>query len=684
MIDNNIANALGAGSGIDSAGLIKQLTELERMGPQQRIDSRREKAEAQISGFGAMTSAIDTLRGSIKALSDKEGLHSKTAAFSSSENISPTKLDTNVQPGSYSFEVDALAQAQSITFGGAAKESEAVGTGELTFNFGSWTRTDGVATEFTQNPDAESFSITIDNSNNSLRGIRDAINAADKGVQASIVNDGTNFRLVISAPSGATNELQITADEGGDPLNNVDGTGLSKFAFNTGVTDFATLEKQRGADAELTVNGLAVTRQSNTVTDLIEGLSLDLLKAEPGKLTTITVTEDKAFAEENIRAFVESYNTFLEEMQPLTGYDEEEEAFGPLRNDPLAKSVISRFRSLISDAIPGLADTSFTNLANVGIRTELDGTLSIDEETFSDAMDNHYADVQKLFSSHTQSSSSDVTVNSFGPQTKAGTYEIDITTPPARGFFEGVGAGAALAGFNTGSTDYSFSVAVNGVSSGALQLPADTVYDTPEDLAGALQAAINSDAALAAQGATVNVSFDTDNNRFVMTSNRHGAASNVAIETASAGFSADLGLTVGTGTAGIDVKGTVNGVEGFGLGNVLLPKLGEPGAGLSMIIGENATTSTVNVSRGFAGGFDEQIQQFLQNNGLIDSREKELDRQLGDMDVKEEQLERRMTIYQERLMRQFIAMERVLASLNSQGGFLEGLVDRLPFTAKND
>ncbi len=684
MIDNNIVNALGAGSGIDSPNLIKQLTDLERMGPQQRIDSRREKAEAQISGFGAMTSAIDSLRTSVKALSDKEGLHSKTAAFSSSENISPTKLDTNVQPGSYTFEVNRLAQAQSITFGGAARETDAVGTGEMTFSFGNWTRTDGVATAFNQDPDAESFSITIDNSNNSLRGIRDAINAADKGVQASIVNDGTNFRLVVTAPSGATNELQITVDEGDDPLHNTDGIGLSKFAFNAGVADFAGLEKQSGADAELTVNGLAVTRSSNTVTDLIEGLSLDLLKAEPGSVTTITVTEDKAFAEENIRAFVESYNTFLAEMQPLTGYNKEEEAYGALRNDPLAKSVMSRFRSLISGSIPGLTDSSFTTLATVGIRTQLDGTLSIDEETFREAMDDNYREVQKLFSANTQSSASDVTVNSYGQQTKAGTYEIDITTPPARGFFEGAAAGATLTGFNTGETDYSFSVAVNGTTSGTIQLPANTEYSTPEELAGAIQAAINSDTALSAQGATVSVTYDADSNRFVMTSNRYGAASNVAIKTASDGAADGLGLAVGTGTAGVDVKGTVNGVEGFGLGNVLLPKLGEPGAGLSLIIGENATTSTVNFSRGFAGGLDEQIQQFLQRNGLIEARETELGRQLGDLDAREEQLERRMTIFQERLMRQFIAMERVLSSLSSQGGFLEGLVDQLPFTARRD
>ncbi len=684
MIDNNIANALGAGSGIDSASLVKQLTDLERLGPQQRIDSRREKAEAQISGFGTMTSAIDTLRTSISALTGKEGLFSKSAAFSDRDNILPTKLETTVQPGSYAFTVNRLAQAQSMTFGGFASDKDAVGTGTLTFNFGQWDRADGVPPSFNPDADAEPFSITIDNSNNSLVGLRDAINKAGKGVQASIINDGSAQRLVVTAPSGGKSELQISVAEDGDTPTDTDASGLSRFAFNADVPDFTAVETQKGLDALITINGLAVTRPSNTVTDLVEGLSLDLLKAEEGKVTTITITDDKAFAESNIRAFVDAYNTFLKDTQPLTGYNKEEKEWGSLRNDPLAKSVLSRFRSVISSAIPGLADSNFTALANAGIRTELNGTLSIHEETFNKAMTENFADVQKLFAPHTNSSTSDVTVNSFGKQTRAGSYEVNITTPPARGFFTGATATADWSSFNTGADDYSFSVKLNGVTSDVITLAADTDFSSGAAMADALQIAINGDAKFAAQGASVAVTYDEDNNRFDITSKRYGAASGVDIVSASEMFGSALGLDVGTGTAGVDVKGTVDGVEAFGLGNVLLPKLGEPAEGLSLVIGDNATTSTVEFSRGFAGEFEEQIKQFLQSNGLIDSRETELNRQLTDLDIKEEQLDRKMSIFQERLMRQFVAMERILNSLNSQGGFLEGLIDRLPFTAKKD
>lgn len=684
MIDNNITKALGAGSGIDSASLVKQLTDLERLGPQQRIDSKREKAEAQISDFGTLTSAIDTLRSSITTLTNKEGLFSKSAAFSDRDNILPTKLDTDVQPGSYAFTVNRLAQAHSMTFGGLASDKDAVGTGTLTFTFGQWERADGVPPAFKPDANAEAFSITIDNSNNSLIGLRDAINKAGKGVQASIINDGTSQRLVVTAPSGGKSELQITVEEDGDTPSNTDATGLSRFAFNADATGFPAVETQKGLDALITINGLSVSRPSNTVTDLVKGLSLDLLKAEEGKVTTITITDDKAFAEENIRKFVEAYNTFLKDTQALTGYNKEEKAWGSLRNDPLAKSVMSRFRSVISSAIPGLSDSNFTALASAGIRTELNGTLSIHEETFRKAMNENFADVQKLFAPHTNSSTADVVVNSYGKHTRAGSYEVNITTPPARGYFNGSAAAADWNTFNTGSDDYSFTVKVNGITSDLISLAADTEFGSAEEMAEALQIAINSDAKLTAQGASVAVTWDETNNRFDITSKRYGAASGVNIVNSSAMFESELGLAAGLGTAGVDVKGTINGVEGFGLGNVLLPKLGEPAEGLSLLIGENATSGKVEFSRGFAGEFEEQVKQFLQTNGLIDSREKELNRQLGDLDIKEEQLERKMSIYQERLMRQFVAMERILSSLNSQGGFLEGLIDRLPFTAKKD
>lgn len=696
MIENNIIQSIGAGSGIDSSNIVKQLTEIERAGPQERIDSKRAKAEAQISDFGLMSSAMDTLKSAVKKLTEREGLYSKSASYTQSDALVPTKLDTNVQVGSYAMQVDSVAQSQALSFAGLSSIDDAVGEGDLTFNFGSWTRDvsarasdpDYFAVDtFNADTGTESVTITIDSSNNSLDGLKDAINDADMGVQASIVYDGSSYRLVVSAASGANNELEIVATEAGGG-DNTDNSGLSRFSFNTSLVDpaFEDYETQVGGDASITINGLTVLRESNTVDDVVAGLTLDILKAAPGETVTVTVSDDKTFAEENIRGFVEAYNTFLEEIKPAFEYNEEEEKYGSLANDSLAKSVLSRFRSIIGGAIPGLTDSNFTSLTNVGIRTQLDGTLSIDEDDFSEALKSNFEDVQKVFAPYTSSSTSDIKVNSFGKQTQAGNYAVVVTTNPAKGYFEG----AALVSdetvmfpsYDTTGKNYTMTLSVDGVESDTITVPTDVVYAEMDDLIGAMQSAINADGKLNAAGVSVTVSYDSVADTFRMTSSKYGASSSVNVVSSSGDAITDLGIAAGNGTKGVNVAGTIDGVVGFGLGNVLLAKLGEPAQGLSLIIGENATSGTVDFSRGFAGQLEEVVGQFLQTNGLFDSREDLLERRLGDLDSDEENLDRRMTGYQERLMQQFIAMESILNGLNSQGGFLENLIDSLPFTAK--
>lgn len=698
MIENNIIQSLGAGSGIDSPNLVKQLTEIERSRPQERIDAKREKTESQISDFGLLSSAMDKLKSSVKALTDREGLFSKSASYTQSDALVPTKLDTNVQVGSYAMKVEAVAQSQSLSFSGFSSTKQAVGEGDLTFNFGNWSRsltprpTDPdyyPADTFTVDPAAESFTISIDSSNNTLDGLKDAINKADMGVQASILYNGSGYLLVLTSPSGANNELEITATEtgGGD---NTDYSGLSQFSFNTSMSDdsYKDFENQVGADTLLKLNGLSVTRESNTVDDVIEGLTLDILKASPGETVTVTVSDDKTFAEENIRGFVEAYNAFLAEIKPAFAYDEESEAFGSLTNDSLAKSVVSQFRSTIAAAIPGLSNSDYTSLTNVGIRTELDGTLGIDEDDFSEALKNNFTDLQKLFAPNTNSSTSDVTVNSFGKQTEAGNYDVVITTNPRQGFFTGTAIPndetVLFPDFNTAGKNYTMTLTVDGIESNTIVVPTDVTYGTMDDFIGAMQSAINNDSNLSAAGVAVAVSYDDLTDMFSITSSRYGTASTVNVVSSSGESITDLGIAAGNGTKGVNVAGTIDGVVGFGLGNVLLPKLGEPAEGLSMIIGENATTATVDFSRGFAGKMDSLLNQFLQKNGLLDSRESLLERRLGTYDSDEENLDRRMTAYQERLMQQFIAMENILNGLNSQGGFLENLVDSLPFTARKN
>lgn len=684
MIDNNIIKSLGAGSGVDTNNIVKQLTQIERSGPQTRIDTKRELAETRISDFGKLNSALSTLRGAADAMLKPEGLFSKSASFTDSDALAPSKLSTDVQPGIYNFQVQSTAQAQAIAFDEYASDKALVGEGTLTFNFGQWSRDGGGLGEFVPQGARESVTIKIDESNNTLKGLREAINKADMGVTASIVKTGTGFRLSLLAVSGAHNELQVVATESGD-------AGLANFAFDNTT---AERETQTGRDAELRVNGLTVYRPSNNIDDVVEGLTLDLYKAAPGETVTVTVEEDKTFAEQNIRDFIAGYNAFLEELKPLTGtYEQEKEdgstevVVGSLAKDALAKSVLSRIRATIANAIPGLTNSNLTSLTNIGIRTELDGSLTIEDEEFAEAMADRFSDVQKLLAPQTYTDNDDITINSYGKNTRAGIYDVKITTQPSRGYLQGAAIDnasgfAEFPNFDTTGKDYSFKIRLNGTESDAITIP-EAVYADEKELAAAIQLAVNSDALLQPVNGTVTVSYDTDSNSFVFTSAQYGVNSKVSIIEASEQVASDLGLGVAGGVAGVNVAGTINGVQGFGSANVLLPALGEPGEGLALVVGEGATGAKANFSRGFAGELDDLINQFLDKNGVISLRQQSLQSDLKTLEDDQTALERKMTAFEERLMNQFIAMEKIINGLNSSGSFLESLIDTLPFTAKS-
>ena len=693
MIDNNIIQSLGAGSGIDTSSLVKQLTAIERSAPQARIDTKRELNETKISDYGLLKSSLATLQDAASTLSGKEALFSKSATFTESTALVPSTITTDVQPGIYNVEVIDIAKAQSLAFGGFADPTSVVGEGTLTINFGSWARDlSNLPTGFSIDAESESLVIDITSANNSLNGLRDTINAADAGVQASIIFDGANYRLSLLADSGDANQLEITVSEAAGGAADTDGEGLSRFAFNTNITDFENLETQFGQDAELKVNGLTVYRESNTIDDVVQGLTLDVLKKAPGDVVTITVTDDKSFAKTSVRDFVDSYNAFLGAMEDAFGFREienedgsTETVAGSLTNDSLTKSILSKIRTLISSSVPGLADSDFTSLTNIGIRTELDGTLSIKEADFEAGFKDHFDDVQKLFGPRNVSDSDDITVNSFGSNTLPGEYNVQINTLPRQGYINGAVIAAPFPDYDTTGLgkDYSFKINIDGTESNTITLP-EGDYANESEMAATLQSIINSDAKIKAGNERISVEYNATDNRFEFTSSSYGVNSKVSILDASQDMMDDLGIANGNGTAGSKVSGSINGVAGFGSANVLLPALGQPGEGLAMIIGDNATSGTVNFSRGFGGELNALIDEYLKSGGLISQRETNLQRELDDLDDDQETLDTRMVTYEDRLIQQYIAMESIINSLSSSGSFLDSLIDTLPFTSSNN
>ncbi len=146
----------------------------------------------------------------------------------------------------------------------------------------------------------------------------------------------------------------------------------------------------------------------------------------------------------------------------------------------------------------------------------------------------------------------------------------------------------------------------------------------------------------------------------------------------------ELGLSVATGTSGVDVAGTVGGVTAFGYGNVLLPAIGSKAEGLSMHISPGATSGNITFSKGFATSFNELLDNYTKSSGLIKNRETNINKDLEKVKEDEKVLDRRTESYKARLQAQFAAMEAIVRSLKSIGTSLDGILDRLPFTAKSN
>lgn len=665
---SSIISALGTGSGIDTNALTEQLVSISSQLEAQKLDGRKSTLETQISDYGKLRSALSSFQSSAAALGSADTFNAKSVSIPTTTQFSITALKSNAVAGNYNLQVRQVAQAQSLVSGqGYASPNDSIGKGELTIRLGDWANGD-----FTVNDKKAGGTIVIDETNNTLAGLRDAINNANLGVAASIVNDGNGYKLMLNAETGAKNEIEISVTE------NTNAPGLAAFNFNA--VNQSLVQQQEGRDAVIAVNGLAVARETNHITDVIDGLEFDVFSASLDETVSITIANDKGAGEQAIRDFVEAYNTLIADVTKLTGFDAELEDFGSLKSDPLAKNLMQVLRSTLASPIAGGSDL-FSTLGSIGIRTKTDGTLEINENpdepntNFRAAIDKNYEAVKNLFIPQATSNNSSVEISKTSALTKAGTYDIQITQQATKGELT---AGNINLPVDADARDYEFEFTLDGVKTETLRLSG--TFATAEAVAVELQSLINSDAKVRAAFGSVSISVE--NNQFKFVSDAYGSSSNVGFASVSQDFEADFGITVGNGTSGQDVAGTINGVAGFGFGNVLLANYGSDADGLSLIIHPGVTEATVTFSRGLAGTVNNLVGSYLASNGLIADRESTLNKDIEKVDDQKEAMTRRSEAYRARLQAQFIAMESIVRTLNNTGSMLEGLNDRMPFTAK--
>lgn len=638
-------SALGIGSGVLNSDLVDQLVEAERAPTENRLDTRTQKAELLISAYGTLKSAITELRLPMRQLSAPDNLKAFSAT-SSNEDVSVTVDSTKASRGTYNVNVLSLAQSQSLassTF--ADRDSTSVGTGSFTISSGD-----------------KSATLTIDGSNNTLQGLADEINEAGIGVSAGVIDTGSGFRLVLSSEeTGEANAISVSVTD--DDGNNDDAAGLSQFVFNDTTQNMQ--ETIAAKDARVEINGIEITRSTNSFTDVIDGLSFEA-KAE-GVTSTIKVEQDFGAVADRVGAFVEKFNALQTTIKGLSGFNAETGQGGILSGDTTIRSIQAQLRNVLGRVVPGLENASIRTLADVGITTDYEtGGLSFDRAKFEEQLKKNPDDVTALFAEQGRTSSADVEFLGSGSGTTRGNYAINITQAATQG---GVLGDSALAdGVVIDDTNDEIEFTVDGSTNFTIQLSQQT-YASAADLVAEIQSQIDSNSALNAAGQSVRVGLDS-NGVLQFTSGAFGSSSNVSILSVENG--AALGLSAKTGTLGKDVAGTVNGQEATGDGRVLTVTGAGGAKGMQLQVAgyKDGDLGRVNFIEGIGEQAVNLVTDIVGADGILDAKTDSLSRDLERIQEERIRLEDRIASYRERLVSQFTAADSLISQLNSTGDYL--------------
>ena len=383
-------SALNAGSGLNVTQIVDALVDAERVPKQEQIDKANEKATVAISALGSLKNELSVFQTNSDALDGQIGL----ALSSSTSNVTLSRTDSSLASEfSHTINVANIAKAQVLNFNnngsGFSSTSADIGIDQLTLEFGTWS-----GTSFSANSAYSSTTLSLTAGATSLSDVRDAVNNASIGVTASIieVSDST-YSLVLKSIDGASQSLKVRSYLSSSE-NNI-------LKYNPGdvgsLADTAT-QVVAATDANFTVDGISVTRGSNTITDLFSGVTLELSDVTSADLNTdqkISSNYSETDALATLETVVSEINYLLSFLEEQSAPGANGEDGGPLHGDHFIRFTQNKIKNLTSTAIVGFDDSDIY-LSNFGVVTELDGTLSIDKTRFREYFatnPNHFAAV---------------------------------------------------------------------------------------------------------------------------------------------------------------------------------------------------------------------------------------------------------------------------------------------------
>ena len=520
---------------------------------------------------------------------------------------------------------------------------------------------------FSLNGALDTKTVTLAAGDQSLQGIRDAINKADMGVTATIVSDGSAkpYHLVLTSnKTGEATTMKISV--GGEDGDAPDPAIAALLGYDPAGAQNMT--QTAGAQSTLlNMNGIEIKSDSTTVTDAIQGVTLDVTSVGN---TTLNVSKDTAAITTAVDAFVKAYNDLNKTMSGLTKYNAETQTGGILQGDATVRSIQSQLRRQIGETLEGTGG-KLNSLSQIGISFQQDGSLKVDSTKLNKAITENAADFGGLFAAMGSTTDGLVKFDKSTAATKPGTYGVSITSLATQG---SMASAAALGTSTTIAANTVWRVTLNQTDpvteskTQEIKLQAGTY--SKEDLAALLRSAINGNSTFAGAGDTVETSVG-DDGILKLSSSKYGDNSNISIANVSGTSFANL-FGSATPVKGKDVEGTIGGVAATGNGQSLTAAAGSPAEGIQVSItgGLIGDRGTVTFSQGFAHQLNNLATSFTGTGSLLKGKTDGLNVSIKSIASQQSRFETRLEGIEKRYRAQFVALDAALASMQNTQNYL--------------
>ena len=415
-------SALNAGSGLNTTQIVDTLVNAEVLPKQNKINEQVEEKNVSISSLGQVKSDFTTFDTNLAMLTNQNAL--VTASSSTAVTVTADTAGT-LKPFVHNVTVSTLAASHTLSFGGFSSATAAVPeAGTLVFSIGDYS-----GDSFTRDTSVLQKMITM-TASTTIEDVASQINNfSDMNLTATVIKTATNaYSLMVKSALGENKQIRIEARTAADAT-------ISQLNFESPASTDSAKQVVAGVDAAFTLDGIAITRPTNTISDLIPGVTLGLTKTSSSNVE-IGAAYNEQQALQTLTSFVTEINTLRTSMTNMTAMGAGGGDGGPLRGDTLVRSYINRLKSITTTPIANYKDDPIF-LSNFGVMTELDGSLSIDTIKFAAYFKEHPADFAALTQNRVTSGSGLIKATGTGSLYKAGTYDLSLTSADDRATFSG-------------------------------------------------------------------------------------------------------------------------------------------------------------------------------------------------------------------------------------------------------